>query len=152
MTIHTAEVFEFKPLGFSPQVEVAACYLEKEGRILLLQLSHDKREAGKWGVPAGKLDKGETPHQAAIRELYEETGIQIDPTSQIRALGSLYIRKLQTEFTYHLFHIQLDQIPEVRLSNEHLNYKWASDKDLTEMDLMAGATEALRYYRAQLSK
>ena len=55
------EVYETKPIGFKASVEVAACYLEVEGRLLLLECAAKKQEAGRWGVPAGKLEKGETP-------------------------------------------------------------------------------------------
>jgi 8-oxo-dGTP pyrophosphatase MutT (NUDIX family) len=46
-----------------------------------------------WGVPAGKLEQGETPEVAARRELLEETGIQLTSASRIAYLETLYIRK-----------------------------------------------------------
>jgi 8-oxo-dGTP pyrophosphatase MutT (NUDIX family) len=84
-----ATVHETKPQGFKPAVEIAACYLEIDGQLLLLECSPSKPEPGKWGVPAGKLEVGETPEQAAKRELLEETGILIE-NSEIHAMGSLY--------------------------------------------------------------
>ena len=36
-------------------------------------------KTGKWSTPGGHVDKGETPREAAARELKEETGIKIDP-------------------------------------------------------------------------
>lgn len=50
------EVHETKPENFNPQVEVAACYLECDGKLLLLLNAFGDSEAGSWGVPAGKLD------------------------------------------------------------------------------------------------
>lgn len=138
------QIYEKKPEEFAPQVEVAACYVEVDDKLLLLQLASGKEEAGKWGVPAGKLEKGEAPERAAARELFEETGIVVGALSQ---MGSLYIRKPQIDYVYHLFRVCLEQIPAVCLSREHQTYKWASSRDLEEMPLMAGAREALSHYR-----
>ncbi len=145
----TIEVHEKAPAEFSPRVHIAACYLEIDNRVLFLQTAEGKSEAGKWGVPAGKLEKNETPRDAAIRELFEETGISLDPSSQIRSLGPLYIRKPELDYVFHLFKVQLPQAPNVRLSDEHQSYKWASSKDVEEMPLMAGAMQALQHYRCK---
>jgi 8-oxo-dGTP diphosphatase len=144
------EVHESAPDGFTPQVEVAACYLEIDHKLLLLQLAEGKSEAGKWGVPAGKVESLEAPENAAQRELFEETGISLQHPSQIQHLHSLYIRKPEVDYVFHLCKVQMDQIPKILLSNEHQNYKWASSKDLEEMPLMDGAKEALQHYRASL--
>ncbi|MDP1608895.1 MAG: NUDIX hydrolase [Chlamydiales bacterium] len=140
------EIHEKEPEGFSPQVQVAACYLEKEGKVLLLQRATNKSEAGKWGVPAGKLEKNELPIDAATRELFEETGVSI-ASSQIHSLGSLYIRKPEISYIYHLFKVHIDHLPPVCLSSEHQSYTWASFEELIKMPLMAGAKQAVDFYR-----
>ncbi len=146
------EIHEKKPEGFSPQVQVAACYLEIDSKLLLLQRASNKLEPGRWGVPGGKLEKKETPEQAAVRELSEETGISLEHLSQVRYVGALYIRKPTVDYVYHLLKVQVDQMPDICLSNEHESYKWASLKDLEEMPLMAGGKEILDYYRKTLIK
>lgn len=140
------EIHEKEPEGFSPQVQVSACYLEKEGKLLLLQRAANKLEAGKWGVPAGKLEKNELPIDAAVRELFEETGISIG-SSQIYSLASLYIRKPEMSYIYHLFKVRIDHLPIVCLSSEHQSYAWASFDELINMPLMAGAKRAVDFYR-----
>lgn len=145
------EIHEIAPEGFIPQVQVAACYLEIDNKLLLLQRASEKLEPGKWGVPAGKLENNETPENAAKRELVEETGISFE-NSQIQRLNPLYIRKPKVDYVYHLFKIQLDELPEVHLSNEHQSYKWATSKDIEAMALMDGAKEALQHYHAEVAK
>jgi 8-oxo-dGTP diphosphatase len=143
------EVYETKPEGFKASVEISGCYLEIDGRLLLLECASSKPEAGRWGVPAGKLEKNETPEEAAQRELFEETGIAIE-SSCIHSLGSLYVRKPDIDYAYHLFRITLKKKPEVKLSNEHPKYLWASYQDLEDLPLMAGALDALKKYRKKI--
>jgi 8-oxo-dGTP diphosphatase len=55
---------------------VAACALvDADGRVLLTQRPEGKKLAGLWEFPGGKVEPGETPEAALIRELSEEIGI-----------------------------------------------------------------------------
>lgn len=56
-------------------VAVAAIILDERGRLLLCK--HTYRQGLSWGIPAGNLEYGEDPEQAIVRELREETGLQI---------------------------------------------------------------------------
>lgn len=151
-SISGLEIHETAPEGFTPQVQVAACYLEINNKLLLLQRAHGNLEPGKWGVPAGKLENDETPENAAKRELLEETGISFENDSQIKYINSLYIRKPEVDYIYHAFKIHFDQIPEVHLSNEHQSYTWATSKDIETIALMDGAKEALQHYQSKIVK
>lgn len=60
-----------------PLVIVAACALiDADSRVLIAQRPQDKAMAGLWEFPGGKLEPGETPEQAIIRELHEELRIE----------------------------------------------------------------------------
>ena len=57
---------------------VAACALvDPDGRVLLARRPAGKPLAGLWEFPGGKVEPGETPERALIRELEEELGIRI---------------------------------------------------------------------------
>lgn len=61
-----------------PMLLVAACALiDPDGRVLLARRPEGKPMAGLWEFPGGKLDPGETPEEALIRELREELGIEV---------------------------------------------------------------------------
>ena len=56
---------------------VACALIDDDKRILLAQRPQGKQLAGLWEFPGGKLDPGERPEQALIRELHEELGITV---------------------------------------------------------------------------
>ena len=92
-------------------------------KILILQLNYSHRYR-QWAGPGGKIDKGETPRQAAIRELYEETGIVYSNLDIVYEIPYNYLNKTQIYVTY------IKEIPKVRLSNEHIDYKYVTLEEL----------------------
>jgi len=64
--------------GIHPLVLVAACVLlDGNGRLLIAKRPEGRPLAGLWEFPGGKVEAGETPEHALIRELAEELGIDI---------------------------------------------------------------------------
>jgi 8-oxo-dGTP diphosphatase len=57
---------------------VAAALVDRDGRVLLQQRPAGRQMAGLWEFPGGKVDEGELPEAALIRELAEELGIETD--------------------------------------------------------------------------
>jgi len=53
----------------------AVALIDADGRVLLAQRPEGKSMAGLWEFPGGKIETGETPEAALIRELHEELGI-----------------------------------------------------------------------------
>jgi 8-oxo-dGTP diphosphatase len=53
----------------------AVALIDPDGRVLLAQRPEGKSMAGLWEFPGGKVETGETPEEALIRELHEELGI-----------------------------------------------------------------------------
>ena len=53
----------------------AVALIDTDGRVLLAQRPEGKSLAGLWEFPGGKVEPGETPEAALIRELHEELGI-----------------------------------------------------------------------------
>ena len=60
-----------------PLIVVAAALIDEDGRILVQQRPDGKAMAGLWEFPGGKVEEGELPEAALIRELHEELGIDV---------------------------------------------------------------------------
>ncbi len=56
---------------------VAVALVDADHRVLVAQRPEGKQLAGLWEFPGGKLDPGERPEQALIRELREELGVEV---------------------------------------------------------------------------
>lgn len=67
-----------------PKVAVAVL-IQKDNRVLLVQRNNEPQR-GRWTLPAGFVDAGEDPIQAAERECLEETGLQVSVTGLIDVL------------------------------------------------------------------
>lgn len=59
----------------NPLLVTAAALVDADGRVLLQQRPEGKSMAGLWEFPGGKIEPGETPEAALVRELEEELGI-----------------------------------------------------------------------------
>ncbi len=59
-------------------VVVAAALIDRDGRLLVQQRPEGLSMAGLWEFPGGKIEPGETPEQALVRELAEELAIDVE--------------------------------------------------------------------------
>lgn len=61
----------------SKRIEVVAAIIEKDGKILICRRAENKTRALKWEFPGGKIEPGETPEQAVLRECREELDVDL---------------------------------------------------------------------------
>ncbi len=66
------------PEPVTPLLVVAVALVDADGRVLLQERPAGKSLAGLWEFPGGKIDPGETPEAALVRELKEELGIDTE--------------------------------------------------------------------------
>ncbi|KAG7674483.1 hypothetical protein Ndes2526B_g05219 [Nannochloris sp. 'desiccata'] len=84
--VPTATAADNSPPSQTPQpvpstkllLVVAVAFLDTQGRVLLAERPAGKSLAGLWEFPGGKVEMGETPEAALVRELHEELGVVID--------------------------------------------------------------------------
>ncbi|MEQ1790297.1 MAG: 8-oxo-dGTP diphosphatase MutT [Rickettsiales bacterium] len=78
---------------------VAAVLINSDGKILLAQRPEGKSLAGKWEFAGGKIEDGETPESALVRELKEELGIDV---CQEDLENFWFLSHPYPEFDFHL--------------------------------------------------
>jgi 8-oxo-dGTP diphosphatase len=65
----------------TPLLVVAVAILDDEGRVLMQRRRFGRVHGGLWEFPGGKLEPGESPESAALREIDEELAICLEPTA-----------------------------------------------------------------------
>ena len=73
-------------IHFQDPKVAAVVFITDNGRVLMVKRSVDP-QIGKWALPAGYIDYGEDPREAAVREVREETGLDVHITRLIDVLG-----------------------------------------------------------------
>jgi len=70
-------------LNPSSTIKAVICYLRRGDYFLLLLKATGKFGGGLWNAPGGKIKDGESPQDAAKREVFEETGLTVDDVDKL---------------------------------------------------------------------
>ena len=111
-----------------------------DDEILILQrANYMKQFRGLWGFVGGSIEeKDKSPKDAIIREVKEETGIELTFNEQYHMksfdkhehMGGTNDKEVVSDTEYWL--IKLESKPEIKLSREHQRYKWMSENNFKE--------------------
>lgn len=139
------------PRDFLSPVEASICFCEFHNRILLLKRHPHKWCGNTWNVPGGKLEPGESPLEAALRETYEEAGVLM-PQS-IEHMWTLYLRSDNQNSILHLFRGRFDSLPSISLrEGETVDFAWKTVSEAYSLPLINGGEEMLRHYQQYLDE
>jgi ADP-ribose pyrophosphatase YjhB (NUDIX family) len=119
-------------------------------KVLLVKLTYGPAE-GKWLIPGGLVDCGETLQEAVEREIYEEAGVQVHPVGIIGLRSMIRARDQLTDL-YCIFLCELVSSPDLQNSDEEIaDVRWIPLDELETEPLM---TEYTKYavQKAQNSK
>jgi 8-oxo-dGTP pyrophosphatase MutT (NUDIX family) len=128
-------VYREKPEGFNSRFEIVSCFVEHDGEFLLLLRQDHKPQGNTWGVPAGKVEDGETKEEAIQREVEEETGYRMQ--SEPELFGTVYVRYSDYDFVYHMYRYPTLQKPDIFIDpKSHKEYRWISPIESLSMPLI----------------
>jgi mutator protein MutT len=126
-----------------PVVAVGVLLIERD-TILLIQRAKPPA-AGKWSVPGGKVELGESLEEAALRELREETGLSCKLGPICEVLDRV-MRNAQKEIEYHYVILDfLGHSPEgvLTASSECLDARFVPIAEMNQYDLTDGLEEVV---------
>jgi 8-oxo-dGTP pyrophosphatase MutT (NUDIX family) len=120
------------------------CFLESRGQILVLRRSwRVGTYKGKWGVVAGYIEEGETPEQAARKEILEETGIADAELVRAGCPYEFLDEGVGVLWVIHPFRFRVKS-REVKIDWEHDEAMWVDPAELERMDTVPHLAESWR--------
>ncbi len=126
---------------------VAVALVDRDGRVLLAQRPEGKKMAGLWEFPGGKIEAGETPEAALVRELQEELGIQ---TAE-GCLAPLTFASHRYDDFYLFMPLYVCRVWRgVVEALEHQNLAWVYPKDFDQYPMPPADIPLIPYLRELL--
>jgi mutator protein MutT len=119
-------------------ITVVAAVIERDARILICQRRRGDRFELLWEFPGGKVQQGETPEQALLRELREELGVSARLGGEIYRTRHRY-PELDRELVLIFFSAALGPEPLSNLAFEQV--VWADRARLSEYDFLTADRE-----------
>ena len=130
-----------------PIVTVGIMIVSDDNRLLFAR--SDRKWHGKWTLPGGKVDAGETLIQAAVREVKEETNLEISDVRFAKICESIFSDEFykRRHFVMHDFVARLKSSKEsVVLNDEAQEYGWFTYEEAVMLDLIEPGKELLKWW------
>jgi 8-oxo-dGTP diphosphatase len=140
-------------LGVDPHQRVAAyAVVVARGRLLLTQLADHTGAPGRWNLPGGGLDPGESATEAVVREVAEETGQVVDRVRLVDVMTQHWVgrstRGLEDYHAVRLLHVARCPRPTRPVVHDvggsTSDARWVPLDDLASVSVVASVRAALR--------
>jgi 8-oxo-dGTP diphosphatase len=106
--------------------------VEKNGFFLIGQRLSSGEMANRWEFPGGKVDPGETPEQALVREFREELNVDV---IALECIGSAQFTNKNGISELLAFHVQFPQDADISLT-EHTDLRWATFHEIEQLSFV----------------
>lgn len=111
---------------FGPVTAVGGIVVNERGEMLFIRRARDPGK-GKWGLPGGFVDAGETGEEAVIREVSEEIGLQVTSTSYLISHPNQYdYRGVIADVIDYFYLVDVATREGIELAEDEVeHYEWA---------------------------
>ena len=142
MLIKKGDIME-KPYGLTMRGVVK----NEDGEILVLR-RHPKSKTNphKWELPGGKIEKGEFFDEAYVREIREETDLDVKVGDFCEAVQDDYPHKRTVQLIMYAENVT----GEVKISDEHDDWKWASVDEIKSLDITSSLEKIIKKRNGEL--
>lgn len=119
----------------------AVIFQQKDGQILFLLLKYTRY----WGFAKGWVEEGENDEEAAIREVREETSLQVSLIPGFK-FEQKWTYKIDNEWSkkHAIYFLAQVHNPEVKISEEHEDFRWVSLQDSLKLMKIKNNKEMIR--------
>ena len=132
-------------------VDVFVIRPRREGWLVLaLQRGNDTRCPGSWETVHGRIEAGERPEDAALREVREETGLEAERLYSI-TVNPFYMHRASVVTLACVFAVFVSEEADVRLDGEHVDHAWLSPDDAAARFVWPSEKLALQQVRMLLA-
>ena len=126
----------------TPSIGVAGLVFNSSGHILLIRRKLPP-QAGLWHIPGGKLESGESLAECCRREVFEETGMIVTPSS-ILAVADRNIEGFHYIIIDFLAHLNLESPVQPIPSSDAIEARWVHPDALIDYPLVTGLDAIIR--------
>jgi 8-oxo-dGTP diphosphatase len=116
-------------------VAAGAVVLDPRERVLLVRRGRAP-SAGEWTLPGGRVEEGESPRAAAVRELREETAID---GKVVASLGIVEIEREGIRYSIHEFLVAPAGVGLARACDDAADVRWAAREELEGIGVRSDA-------------
>ena len=111
-------------------------------RILMLKRPDSASSfPGVWSLTAGKIEKGESPEAAAVREIKEETGLTVSRPAA--SLDPIFVREKDTIWKVYPF-LFVSGSDDVELNRENIDHRWVLPGEIESMSTVSSTVSAVK--------
>ncbi len=124
--------------------------MHRRGRVLLLKRKNPPN-LGRWALPGGLVELGETVEAGAVREVLEETGLDVEVEKLLDVQTDLH-RDAESRIEYHYVLVDYAALPlrgKVKPNSESSEWGWFNEAQTKKLAMSAGTRNVLERYFKQ---